>query len=154
SRDQSEERREQAHDHPRPWPEHRREGALCGEHAIRHRERDDRERADAADERERLDLATHEPALPTGAEDGRERLVERTVDRAGGEDRSDDAEAQVDRAAVDELPCDTRLLCRRPRIDVADELNELLLRPLRPVDEAKDADDEREERDEREEQLV
>jgi hypothetical protein len=76
------------------------------------------------------------------------------VDRTGRQDRPDDANAEGYRAAVNELPRDAGLLRRRGRIDIAYQLNELLLRALRPVDEAKDPDDEREERDEREEQLV
>jgi hypothetical protein len=75
------------------------------------------------------------------------------VYRAGREDGADDAEAERDRTAVDELPRDPRLLRRRRRIDVADQLDELLLRALRAIDEPEDADDESQERDGREEDL-
>jgi len=76
------------------------------------------------------------------------------VDRTGRQDGPDDADAQRDRAAFDELPRDARLLRRRGGIDIAYELDELLLRSLRTVDESEDPDDECEQRDEREEQLV
>jgi hypothetical protein len=75
------------------------------------------------------------------------------VYRSGRQERAEDTDAQRDRTAVDELARDPRLLRGRRRIDVPDELDELLLRALGAVDESEDPDDERQKRDGGEEQL-
>ena len=131
----------------------RDERAFRGQGEVRHGDRHDGQERDATDERECFSVAAHEPPLAAGAEDGREDFVQRAVYRAGRQEGPEDPDTQRDRAAVDELARDPRLLRRRGRIDVADELDELLLRPLRAVDESEDADDQREERDGRKEQL-
>jgi hypothetical protein len=76
------------------------------------------------------------------------------VDRAGGEDRADDADAERELTTRDELARDARLLRRRGGIEVAQKLDQLLLRAVRPIDESDDTDEQREQRDQREEQLV
>jgi hypothetical protein len=73
--------------------------------------------------------------------------------RSGRQERAEDTDAQRDRTAVDELARDPRLLRRRRRVDVPDELDELLLRALGAVDESEDPDDERQKRDGGEEEL-
>ncbi len=98
-------------------------------------------------------MATDEAAFTARPEDDRERLIEGAVDRAGGEDRTDDANAERETAALHELTDDPGLLRGRGRIDVSNELPELLLRAFGAVDETEDADDKREQREDREEQL-
>jgi hypothetical protein len=84
----------------------------------------------------------------------RQRGVDRAQDRGHREQRADDAEAERDRAALDELADEPGLLTGRGRQDGPDDLAELALGAVLAVDEAEDTDDEREERDEREEDLV
>ena len=98
-------------------------------------------------------MAADEAAFAARPEDDREGLVECAMDRAGGKHRTDDANAERKTAALHELTDDAGLLRGRGRIDVSNELPELLLRALGPVDETEDADDEREQREDREEQL-
>jgi hypothetical protein len=69
------------------------------------------------------------------------------------EHRSDETDAERDPAALDELAHDARLARCRRRIDIANELRQLLLRQLGSVDEAEDADGESGQRDQCEEDL-
>jgi hypothetical protein len=98
-------------------------------------------------------VAAHESAFSACPEDAGKRLVDRPVDRAGREDRSDEPDAKRDPAPLDELADELGLLRGRRRVQVADQLPELLLRELRSKSESEDADDEGKERDRGEEQL-
>jgi len=74
--------------------------------------------------------------------------------RSHRKERADEPEAEGECPAVHELARDPGLLRARRRVDLANELHELALRPVRAVHEAEDADEKREQRDEREEDLV
>ena len=76
------------------------------------------------------------------------------MDRASREDRADDADAQRELTTRDELARDARLLRRCGWIEVAEKLDQLLLRAVRPVDESDDTDEQCEQRDQRKEELV
>jgi hypothetical protein len=84
----------------------------------------------------------------------RHRGVDRPEDRRGGEQRSDEPEAEGERATLHELADELRLLTRGRRQQAADDPGELQFGLLGAVDEAEDADDQREQRDEREEDLI
>jgi len=76
------------------------------------------------------------------------------VDGQGGERGADHADRERDRAAVDELAGDARLLCGRRGIDRPDHRDDLTLGTVGTIDEPKHPDDEREQRDEPEEDLI
>jgi hypothetical protein len=82
------------------------------------------------------------------------RRVDRPEDRRHGEQRSDEPEAERERATLHELPDELRFLTRGRRQEATHDPRELELGLLGAVDEAEDADDEREQRDEREEDLI
>lgn len=83
-----------------------------------------------------------------------DRDIDRAEDRGDREQGADETEPERERAALDELRDDLRLLARGSGERPADDPPELELGLLGAVDESEDADDEREERDEGEEDLV
>jgi hypothetical protein len=76
------------------------------------------------------------------------------VNRRHREERSDDADPQRQRATLDELARDARLLRGRGGVDLAQDRGDLALRAFGTVDEGEDADDQSEQREEREEDPV
>src|SRR5439155_6142949 len=153
--EEAEERRTDPDEDPtQTWQAARRERLLRGLGAVGQRERQDGQEHERRDEGERFQTTADEAATPRDSEYERERAVDRAEDRASGEDRADDADAQRHSATLDEVPRDARLLSGGRWVKVPQELHELALRTVGAVDEAEDADDEGEDRNEREEQLV
>ena len=116
--------------------------------------RNDRERGEYGHERGRLEMAPHEGAPTLPAEDGRERAIERAMDRHRREDRAHDADREGEGTSLHELVGDAGLLRGRRGIDVAKDFDQIALGAIRAVDEREDANEEREQWDEREEDLV
>src|SRR6267143_1649740 len=122
--------------------------------AVGQTERGHGQGGDAGEEGGGLEMAAQERAPGRPSEGGGERQLQRVADRRRGKDRSNDPEAKRDSTALHELTRDSRLLRGSRGVDLANDLDDLTLRPIRPVDESEHTDDEREQRDEPEEDLV
>src|SRR5438309_3155720 len=147
--------REQPHSDPDDATETRADQSVgYRRRAEREAERDERKDRERGDETRGLEVSADEAPSAFPPQDHRERAIERAVDRHRREDGPDHADGEGEGASLYQLVGDARLLGGGRGIDVAKDLDEIVLGSVRAVREGQDADEEGEERDQSKEDLV